>query len=304
MAEPTRDFIKDREARAPAPDGLLPSVVRYSVAWLLAAGTACLYAPKVEVWGEGWMRIALCALAGGLAVLVAFVLGLGLRIRVMGRDWHRVATPAWCGLATSLAAQHWNREIAAWIVRMPPEQTTLGEDLANSLFVCAWGASVVLLVNFPQRARAGLGFAETFSATKRRWLLRAGCVVALAAGVACLVPAPLAGYWHTPYSDCLCASKNLLVFEDGHVFRWASGHGLVKEPYGTYRRHYLWVTWDTGTEIIELRPGWFFMRLRPPAEEPYQQNITRLGCREWRRDYIREVLATKPKGTDHSLPPL
>ena len=80
-------------------------------------------------------------------------------------------------------------------------------------------------------------------------------------GIACafwIVPAPLAGYWHTPLSDCLCDSKNLIAFEGGKVYQWASGHGQVKEEFGTYRRGVYWAEWNTG-EGTGKRSSWLVL---------------------------------------------
>jgi len=110
-----------------------------------------------------------------------------------------------------------------------------------------------------------------------------------------IIPAPLSGYWHTPLSDCLCDSKNLLYFQDGKAYQWASGHGIVREEHGTYRRGIYWGTWITGKEKVEIRPGWFLIRLRMPKNAGDFGGRTFWGFRELRPDYIKEVLATKKR---------
>jgi hypothetical protein len=293
MADPAGTFADDARAQDRT-GGAGGSLWRYGAAWLAGAGMVYWTAPQIPVWGEGGARALLSVLTGGAAVMAALVLGLPLRFRSWGREWNRFGLLAGLAVPTALVVHVWNRELAEWLAGVEIEQIRSGEDFAQMLYLSGWFAVVFLVVNFPRRARLGLGFAETFSPAKRRWLRRAGLLAAVTTMACWLVPAPLAGYWHTPFSDCLCNSKNLLVFEDGRVFQWASGHGVAKEPAGTYRRHGWWVTWDRGRdgEQVELRPGWIFMELRSPASaSPFPERISR-GYREWRLDYIREVLAT------------
>jgi hypothetical protein len=117
------------------------------------------------------------------------------------------------------------------------------------------------------------------------------CVAIAAVGLPCalwVIPAPLSGYWHTPLSDCLCDSKNLLSFQDGKAYEWASGHGKAREQFGTFTRGTYWGRWNTGKEEVEIRPGWFLIRTRVGGN-------TYWGYRELRPSYIREALATKKK---------
>ena len=117
-------------------------------------------------------------------------------------------------------------------------------------------------------------------------------------GIPCallLIPAPLAGYWHTPLSDCLCDSKNLLAFQNGVVYEWASGHGEVREDSGRYERDLYWLKWHTKKGVVEVRPGWFLMRIRMPEERDGSGGRTFWGYRELRPSYIKEVLNTKKK---------
>lgn len=108
-----------------------------------------------------------------------------------------------------------------------------------------------------------------------------------------VIPAPLSGYWHTPISECLCNSKNLLSFQDGVVYRWASGHGIVKEVSGTYERSVYWVKWHTPDGVVEIRPGWFLMDIRVPSSSRAGHTQSYWGFRELRPGYIREVLKTE-----------
>ena len=239
------------------------------------------------------MRIVVCGLAGAFAAGTAFVLGLPLRDRAVGSRWNRFGMGAGLALAAALGVTKWNIEVAEWIFGVEGEKLGRVRDAAEILAIGGWYLAVFLVANFPRRGRIGAGFRDTFSPAKRRVLKRGGLAVALSVAAWWLVPAPLNGYWHTPISDCLCDSKNLIVFEEGRVFRWASAHGLVREPLGTYRRNFWWVTWDTGKERVELRPGWFLMRVRMDGNFA-ASDAAYWGYREWRRDYIREVLATKP----------
>jgi hypothetical protein len=129
----------------------------------------------------------------------------------------------------------------------------------------------------------------------RKRILRLGLIVGSGLFLAWIVPKPLSGYWHTPYSDCLCSSKNLLQFRDGKAYRWATAHNIVGEPYGTYRRGIWWVHWDTGEEVVRIRPGFFFIELRSPDDHPNLKGMKWKGYREWRREYISEVLSTEKK---------
>ena len=130
---------------------------------------------------------------------------------------------------------------------------------------------------------------------RRKRIVRFALVATAVLAVAWVAPKPLSGFWHTPYSDCLCSSKNLLQFRDGVAYRWATAHNIVEEPYGTYRRGIWWVYWDTGKEVVRIRPGFFFMVLRPPDDDQYLKGIKWRGYREWRGEYIFEVLNYKKK---------
>jgi len=129
-----------------------------------------------------------------------------------------------------------------------------------------------------------------------------------------LVPAPLSGYWHTPLTDCLCDSNNLLSFQDGKAYEWASGHGIVKEENGTYRRGIYWAEWKTTkkstlAKTFQVRPGWFFIRIKMARDPNYPSWETFWGYRELRPSFINEVLATKqrtprPAGATHGSQPI
>ena len=282
-------------------EGLRGTCMRYALAGLLGSVGAFLLLPEFPPWGEGGMRILVCGLAGVFAVAMAFVLGLPLRLRGLGSGWNRLGVGAATALVAALVMAKWNVEAAEWFFGVEGDKLGRVRDAAEIFVVGSWFLAVFLVVNFPRRGRVGVGFRDTFSPAKRRVLKRAGFSISAMVAVWWLVPAPLTGFWHTPVSDCLCDSKNLIVFEDGKVFRWASGHGLVREPLGTYRRDFWRVTWDTGKERVELRPGWLFMRLRMDARLGYP-GAACWGFREWRRDYIREVLATKPAPADAQGP--
>ncbi len=123
-------------------------------------------------------------------------------------------------------------------------------------------------------------------------------IVCATIGVPCallIIPAPLSGYWHTPLSDCLCDSKNLLSFQDGVAYEWANGHGEVKKESGRYKRELYWVKWQVKEGVVQIRPGWFFMRIKLPKEMGFGDGQTCLGYRELRPGYIKEVLNTKMK---------
>jgi hypothetical protein len=125
--------------------------------------------------------------------------------------------------------------------------------------------------------------------TRPRLILARVAIAAI--GIPCFLwvfPAPLSGYWHTPLSDCLCDSKNLLSFQDGKAYEWATGHGQVREQSGTYTRGVYWGKWNPGKEQVEIRPGWFFTRVRVGGNTSWRY-------RELRPGYIRQVLATKMK---------
>ena len=132
--------------------------------------------------------------------------------------------------------------------------------------------------------------------TRARWILGRLTVAAIAIPCALwIIPAPLSGYWHTPLSDCLCDSKNLLSFQDGKAYQCASGHGIVREEYGTYRRGIYSGSWITGKETVEIRPGWFLIQVRMPKDGTNFGGVTFWGFRELRPGYIKEVLATKQR---------
>jgi hypothetical protein len=126
----------------------------------------------------------------------------------------------------------------------------------------------------------------------KRWLITFGIMMAAMGLAYAAIPAPLGGYWHTGYSDCMCDSKNLLKFEDGKAFRWAAGHDIIKEDFGTYERHGYWYRWQHKNETIWIKPGWFHMKIRS------QQYMLFSGERELRSDYIEEVITHKKKEPD------
>ena len=129
--------------------------------------------------------------------------------------------------------------------------------------------------------------------TKRK-LIKFGVVFAVIGVAYFAIPAPLSGYWHTVYSDCMCDSKNLLKFEDGKAFRWAAGHDIIKEDFGTYERHGYWYRWQLKKETIWIKPGWFHMKIRS------QHGMLFPGERELRSDYIKEVINHKKQETNKS----
>ena len=274
---------------------------RYLAAWALASGVVYRDVPTIPYWGEGLMRVLGVLMIGALAVVLVFLLGLPLRMRWLGRDWNRGAWLAVPAILIAVAAHFWSRESAEWIAGVRVDRSGIGEGIRLTFRLGGWLVAVFLVVNFPRRSRIGFGFGQTFSPGKRRFVWRGAAAAGLVVAVWWFIPAPLSGYWHTPMSDCLCDSKNLLVFEDGKVFLWASAHGLAREPRGTYRRHLWWVTWDKvevtregeERERVELRPGWFFMKLRSD-DERFLGGRDWTGWRETRPDYIREVLATRP----------
>ena len=283
-SEPNKVVVDER---------LRGSFSRYAIAGLLGSVCAFLLIPEIPALGGGGMRIAACGLAGSFAVGASFVMGLPLRNRDVGAVWNRLGAGAVIALVTALGVVTWKVEAAEWIFGVKGEKLGRVRGAAEVLAIASWFLAVFLVANFPRRGRIGYDYADTFSPAKRRVLKLGGLAAALAVVTGWIVPAPLIGYWHTPLSDCLCDSKNLIVFEEGKVFRWASAHGLVREPLGTYRRNFWSVTWDTGKERVELRPGWFFMRVRMDKSFA-ASDVAYWGYREWSRDYIREVLATKP----------
>jgi hypothetical protein len=137
-------------------------------------------------------------------------------------------------------------------------------------------------------------------------LKRTLAVVACATiGLPCallIIPAPLSGYWHTPLTDCLCDSKNLLSFQDGVAYQWASGHGEVKKESGRYERGLYWVKWHAKEGVVKVRPGWLLMRIKMPKEMKSIGGMTLWGYRELRPGYIKEVLNTKKKETNKPAP--
>lgn len=116
-----------------------------------------------------------------------------------------------------------------------------------------------------------------------------GCAFVLVC-LAIVIPAPLSGYWHTPLSDCLCDSKNLLSFQDGTAYRWATAHGVSKEPFGTYDQTLYTAKWSTADGVVTVWPGWIFMRISKPGDPDEK---VYWGFRELRLGYIREVLDSK-----------
>ena len=114
-----------------------------------------------------------------------------------------------------------------------------------------------------------------------------------------IIPAPLSGYWHTPVTDCLCDSKNLLVFEGGNSYEWATGHGKSREPSGTYERGLYWTQWHHGKDgRIEIKPGWFLMRIKLTSPEG---TIKSWGWRELRPGFIKEVLNSSRTGVEKPI---
>lgn len=108
------------------------------------------------------------------------------------------------------------------------------------------------------------------------------------------LPAPHSGYWHTPLSDCLCDSKNLLSFEKGTAYRWASAHGISRQPSGSYERGVYSIRWQTDDGVVLVTPGWLLVRVKMPQDRPYIGGKTYWGVRELRPGYIQGALNTKP----------
>jgi hypothetical protein len=132
---------------------------------------------------------------------------------------------------------------------------------------------------------------------RTRRILKWTCLYPLAVLVlVAALPAPHFGYWHTPMSDCLCDSKNLLKFEDGTAYRWASAHGIVREPFGEFERGIYSMRWHTHDGIVTVTPGWLFIRIKMPDDTPYVDGSVYWGIRELRPSYIREALANQ---TEH-----
>ena len=101
-----------------------------------------------------------------------------------------------------------------------------------------------------------------------------------------LIPAPIEGYWHSEFTDCLCDSKNLLAFKEGKIIRYATGHEKHPLLIGNYR-------WDREREYIEndystfvFKPGWFRLTIK---EHPESDAVYK-GWREWRPSYVSAVL--------------
>jgi hypothetical protein len=118
-----------------------------------------------------------------------------------------------------------------------------------------------------------------------------------------IIPAPLSGYWHTPLSDCLCDSKNLIAFQDGKVYGWASAHGLVKQELATYGRGVYCREWNTEKDRVTIRPGWFWMRITMPKDAEHPDETVYWGSRELRPGYIKEVLNTKKFDSNEHIQP-
>ena len=129
----------------------------------------------------------------------------------------------------------------------------------------------------------------------KRILVAIACATIGVPAALLIIPAPLAGYWHTPVSDCLCDSKNLLAFQDGVAYVWASGHGEVRVDSGRYERGLYWLNWHTKKGVVEVRPGWLLMRIRMPKEKDGGGGWAFWGYRELRPSYIKEVLSTMQK---------
>jgi len=97
-----------------------------------------------------------------------------------------------------------------------------------------------------------------------------------------IVPAPLSGYWHTPQSDCLCNSTNLLRFEGGQSLEWATAHQIRGQVSGRYEKSGYWYVWNHGNEVHRIKPGWFLMTIKSADGQTW-------GWRELNRKVIREV---------------
>jgi len=121
--------------------------------------------------------------------------------------------------------------------------------------------------------------------------------------MAILTPAPLSGYWHTPLSDCLCDSKNLLKFENGTAYTWASAHGVVKAPAGSYRRGIYTAEWNSEEGKMIIWPNWFFMKITVDKSVPYLGGNTYWGYRELSPSYISYVLKTEKTEPNKALEP-
>jgi hypothetical protein len=97
-----------------------------------------------------------------------------------------------------------------------------------------------------------------------------------------IVPAPVSGYWHTPLTDCLCHSTNLLRFEDGQSLEWATGHRIHRQVSGRYEKAGYWYVWDHGDEVHQIKPGWFLMRIKSVEGQTW-------GWRELNWKTIRQI---------------
>ncbi len=77
-----------------------------------------------------------------------------------------------------------------------------------------------------------------------------------------LIPAPISGYWHTPLTDCLCDSENLVRFENGKSYFWATAHPKDAGVNGTYEKkdgYYTWTLGGKGKDEIKFKPGWLLI---------------------------------------------
>ena len=126
-------------------------------------------------------------------------------------------------------------------------------------------------------------------------MLRGTIFLAVFAVCTLVLPGPLAGYWRSDLTDCLCSSKNLVAFRNGTVYFWSSAHGAAGEEVGEYRRRFLWVDWMVEGDKYRVWPGWLFMLIFMPEQPPYTDSIIVLGFRELRPGFIREALATEPQ---------
>lgn len=278
-------------SRAFAPDSLLRSLPRYAAAGCAATSITGPVVDGVEFLGSAWLELAVSLCLAGLLVSVGFLLGLPLRIQSISRWWNATGVVVLVALIIALLLQKQSERVLSTLLGQSLEKLPGGPEMADAIKRSAEIATIVLLANFPDRARIGSDFTSSFSRTKRRLLLGFCSTVLLLVAAWWTVPAPLSGYWHTPLSDCLCASKNLLVFEeDSQVYLWSTAHRRVREPQGSYTREGRWVVWQNGEETVRLRPGWWLMRIQVENSPPSGW----IGRRELDPAYIREVLATKP----------
>lgn len=277
-----------------APDSLLRSLPRYAGAGCAAASITVPAVNDLGIFGSTWLELTIGLSLAAVLVTGGFVLGLPLRIQSINRRWNAAGVAVLVAVIIAVLLQKESERVLTTLLGQPLEKLPGGPEWAEAVKFFAEIATVLLLANFPDRARIGSDFTSSFSRAKRRLLLGFCSTGLLLVAAWWTVPAPLSGYWHTPFSDCLCASKNLLVFEeDGQVHLWSTAHRRVREPQGSYTREGRWVVWQNGEETVRLRPGWWLMRIQVENSPP-SPPLGWIGRRELDPAYIREVLATKP----------